>query len=111
MTFEQFATIVRDWASRLTPREFRAEVARQLASADGVEGLDRNISIDAALVMVSMGLGPGMRPVVMRGSAPRGAETELVLGSEPPRESGKAKLPSGGRSLSYQGKINLRIGV
>jgi hypothetical protein len=34
----------------------------------------------------------------MRGSAPRGAETELVLGSEPPRESGKAKLPSGGRS-------------
>ena len=60
MTFEQFATTVRDWA-RLSPRQFRKEVARQLASADGVEGLSRNTSIDAALVMVQMGLGPGMR--------------------------------------------------
>jgi hypothetical protein len=94
MTFEQFAVAVHDWQSRLTPAQARAEVARQLGSAEGVEGLRPGISIEAVLVMVRMGLGPGMCPVGVR------ARCENVLEPKPPsppRESKKAKPPHGRR--------------
>jgi hypothetical protein len=58
------------------------------------------ISIEAALVMVRMGLGPGMRPVGVRGCAPRcenvHVETAALERQSPsPRESRKAKSGTG----------------
>jgi hypothetical protein len=89
MTFEQFAATVRDWASRLPPARVRKAIKRQLASADGVEGLNSNISVDAALVMVQMGLGPGMVPVAPRRHEP----SETAIASEPEAETGVAFTP------------------
>ena len=71
MTFEELVVAVYDWMRRLSPAQVRNAVRRQLESEEGVEGFRRGISVEAVLVMVQMGLGPGMRPVALSAPADR----------------------------------------
>jgi hypothetical protein len=88
MTFAELVVAVHDWTRRLPLAKVRAAIQRQLESEEGVEGFHRGISIDAVLVMVRMGLGPGMRLVVfgLRGEAPaaprRDEPSETAIASE-----------------------------
>src|SRR5215831_2534830 len=79
---------------RLSPGQVRNAIKHQLESEEGVEGFHRGISVDAVLVMIRMGLGPGMRPVALRdlrGEAPAAIVSEPP---PPPCESEKAKTSS-----------------
>jgi hypothetical protein len=64
MTFAELVLAVHDWQQRLPRAQVRDAIERQLRSEEGVEGFRRGISVGAVLVMIRMGLGPGMRPVV-----------------------------------------------
>ena len=78
MTFEELVVAVHDWTRRLPPAQVCRAVKRQLESAEGVDGFRRGISAEAVLVMVHMGLGPGMVPV-----APRRIASEPASKPEP----------------------------
>jgi hypothetical protein len=89
MTFAELVVAVHDWMRRLPPVKVRDAIRCQLESEEGVEGFRRGISVDAVLVMIRMGLGPGMRPVALRylgGDEP--AETAIAseLASKPEAE-------------------------
>ena len=88
MTFAELCVAVHDWMRRLPPAQVREAIKRQLDSEEGVEGLRRGFPVDAAWVMISLGLGPGMRPVaLLRGKAPaaprRDEASETAIASEP----------------------------
>ena len=103
MTFAEVVLAVHDWMRRLPPAQVRAAIKRQLDSEEGVEGLCRGFPVGAVLVMVRMGLGPGMRPVVfreLRGEAPdaprRDEAPETAIASENPKaEPEAAEAPEG----------------
>ena len=78
MTFEELVVAVHDWTRRLPPAQVCRAVKRQLESAEGVDGFRRGISSEAVLVMVHMGLAPGMVPV-----APRRIASEPASKPEP----------------------------
>src|SRR5262249_8990011 len=59
MTFAELVVAVHDWMRRLSPGQVRNAIKHQLESEEGVEGFHRGISVDAALVIIRMGLGPG----------------------------------------------------
>jgi hypothetical protein len=97
MTFAELCVAVHDWMRRLPPAQVREAIKRQLDSEEGVEGLRRGFPVDAAWVMISLGLGPGMRPVVFRElrgeapAAPRGDEApETAIASEKPKAEPEA---------------------
>jgi hypothetical protein len=81
---------VHDWMRWLPPAQVRDAIKRQLESQEEVEGFRRGISVDAVLVMVGMGLGPGMRPVALPdfreeapAAPPRDGASATAVASEP----------------------------
>jgi hypothetical protein len=88
MTFAELVVAVHDWMRRLPPVKVRDAIRCQLESEEGVEGFRRGISVDAVLVMIRMGLGPGMRPVALhdlgREAARKDEPSKTAIASEPP---------------------------
>jgi hypothetical protein len=83
---------------RLPPAKARDAIRRQLESEEGVEGCRRGISVEAVLVMVRMGLGPGMCPVGVHRSVLRCENVDVesvVLERKPPPLRQPRKATSG----------------